>query len=579
MTKTIDQYSEFDLTPELDSGSNVLRLKSDVADIKTGISIQPNANGVIGLSLYNSDDATNYGWSNISVLPETPDTLLISSRAVGTGVKPVKLKTTIPLILSGAPTVDLGAATKKYVDDITSAIIAGGGYVLPQATASVLGGVKQGSRITITDGVISANVTKSDVGLSLVDNLQQEPLISKSVGYAKWGGSSWSFANESYILSSEKGSNGGVATLGGTGKLTLTQLPALTDILPNNEVSGYVLKTYGDGSYSWAAETGSGTNYGTRINTTRTFYTATAGQTVLGTLPTFTVGASQARVFVNGVRLYPEDYVETNATTITLNTGCALNDSIMVEIDGYTNYGVTASDVTFSATGGIEAINVQNALVELDTEKAPKAAPTLTGVVSLTDTTDSSSASTGAMTISGGIGVAKNIFAGTSIRSLGGDFRSIKAGSDSASVGPFYGLMNADASRQWLFQLSAANNYDLWYYNGSTWVKKSTLDTSGNLSVTGTITESSSIRLKENVRQLDSSLEKVLKLTGVIYDRKDNGNKNEPGLIAEDVYDVIPELVSKDDSGKIVGIKYTKIIAYLVEAIKELSEEVKSKNG
>jgi hypothetical protein len=182
MTKTIDQYSEFDLTPELDSGSNVLRLKSDVADIKTGISLQPNANGVIGLSLYNSDDATNYGWSNISVLPETPDTLLISARAVGTGVKPVKLKTTIPLILSGAPTVDLGAATKKYVDDITGAIIASGGYLLPQATTLVLGGVKQGAGVTITSGVLAANVvsvagrtgavslTSTDVGLSNVDN-------------------------------------------------------------------------------------------------------------------------------------------------------------------------------------------------------------------------------------------------------------------------------------------------------------------------------------------------------------------------------------------------------------------------
>lgn len=39
----------------------------------------------------------------------------------------------------------------------------------------------------------------------------------------------------------------------------------------------------------------------------------------------------------------------------------------------------TALQVTFAAAGGILSVNVQNALVELDTKKAPLASPTLTG--------------------------------------------------------------------------------------------------------------------------------------------------------------------------------------------------------
>lgn len=96
---------------------------------------------------------------------------------------------------------------------------------------------------------------------------------------------------------------------------------------------------------------------------------------------------------------------------------------------------------------------------------------------------------------------------------------------------------------------------------------------SGNLTVTGTITEQSSIAYKENVNPITDALEIISKLTGVTYDKKDKTSLNEPGLIAEEVEKILPNIVSLKD-GNPDGIFYSRITAYLIEAIKELKLEI-----
>jgi hypothetical protein len=88
-----------------------------------------------------------------------------------------------------------------------------------------------------------------------------------------------------------------------------------------------------------------------------------------------------------------------------------------------------------------------------------------------------------------------------------------------------------------------------------------------------TIVETSSIAYKENVNPIIGALDAIMQLAGVTYDRKDGSSKNEAGLIKEEVEKVLPNLV-KDD-----GIHYTKLTAYLIEAIKTLKEEVTDLKG
>jgi len=92
-----------------------------------------------------------------------------------------------------------------------------------------------------------------------------------------------------------------------------------------------------------------------------------------------------------------------------------------------------------------------------------------------------------------------------------------------------------------------------------------------------TITETSSIAYKENVEPISNALDKIIKLQGVTYDRKSTQRK-EAGLIAEEVDKVLPMLVTYKDN-KPDGINYTKLVAYLIEAVKELSQQLKKNNS
>jgi hypothetical protein len=87
------------------------------------------------------------------------------------------------------------------------------------------------------------------------------------------------------------------------------------------------------------------------------------------------------------------------------------------------------------------------------------------------------------------------------------------------------------------------------------------------------IVETSSIALKENINPIQNGLESILALKGVTYDRLDN-NEHESGLIAEWTEEVLPELVTRDENNSVVGIKYTKLTAYLIEAVKTLKQEI-----
>ena len=96
----------------------------------------------------------------------------------------------------------------------------------------------------------------------------------------------------------------------------------------------------------------------------------------------------------------------------------------------------------------------------------------------------------------------------------------------------------------------------------------------GVITTSGGFVESSSIALKENINPITGALDAIMSLVGVTYDRRDGSKKNESGLIAEAVDAVIPSLVSKDANGQAEGIYYSKLTAYLVEAIKDLKSQI-----
>ena len=98
------------------------------------------------------------------------------------------------------------------------------------------------------------------------------------------------------------------------------------------------------------------------------------------------------------------------------------------------------------------------------------------------------------------------------------------------------------------------------------------LDVAGTIRATGDVIAYSDVRVKENIKTIDNSLEKVSKLRGVEFN-KIGDNKKSIGVIAQEIEKVIPEVVKEDDKG-MKSVAYGNISGLLIEAIKELKAEI-----
>ena len=78
--------------------------------------------------------------------------------------------------------------------------------------------------------------------------------------------------------------------------------------------------------------------------------------------------------------------------------------------------------------------------------------------------------------------------------------------------------------------------------------------------------------LKENIQNITNALDMVRSLRGVSFDWKENG-KPSFGLIAQELEKLLPQLVNISEDG-IKSVFYNGIIAFLIEAIKQLADEV-----
>lgn len=77
------------------------------------------------------------------------------------------------------------------------------------------------------------------------------------------------------------------------------------------------------------------------------------------------------------------------------------------------------------------------------------------------------------------------------------------------------------------------------------------------------------ILLLKKILKLSYSLEKVKQLRGVSYQlKKDEKQKSKIGLIAQEVEPIIPEVIQTSPEGE-KAISYSKLVALLIEAIKE----------
>tara|TARA_B100000212_G_scaffold340844_1_gene322448 strand:+ start:425 stop:1579 length:1155 start_codon:yes stop_codon:yes gene_type:complete len=140
-------------------------------------------------------------------------------------------------------------------------------------------------------------------------------------------------------------------------------------------------------------------------------------------------------------------------------------------------------------------------------------------------------------------------------------------------------ISSADG-RQRLYFTTNANTvmqFDTqWRVDNNSGTTMLSCDTSGNFVATGNVSAYSDLALKEDIYQIENALEKVKKLRGVHFTRKSDNTK-EIGVVANEVEKVIPELVDEHqdkDLGVVKTMKYANTVGLLIEAVKDLSDQV-----
>ena len=208
------------------------------------------------------------------------------------------------------------------------------------------------------------------------------------------------------------------------------------------------------------------------------------------------------------------------------------------------------------------------------------------------ETTSAGATVTGVLTADGGIDVDNIHIDGQEIDVSSGDL-TIDVASDIVLDADGGKIKLSDAGTQWgeLFNnsgfhlISKVSDQDVVVKgnDGGSEITALTIDMSaaGAATFNNDVTAFSDARLKENVETIDNALDKVCAMRGVTFDRIDSTESGrQMGVIAQEIQDIVPEVVKVNgDEDKTLSVSYGNMVGVLIEAIKELKEEIKELKG
>ena len=437
-------------------------------------------------------------------------------------------------------------------------------YSLPTASASVLGGIKVGSGLTISNSVLSVGtLNQSTTGnAATATKLQTARTISLTgnvTGSVSFDGS----ANASISTAiTGLGVANGIATLDSSGQVPSTQLPSYVDdvleflnvaAFPTTGVAGKIyVETTGNTTYRWG-----GTAY---VKITSGEVSSVAGKTGVVTLTKSDVGLSNVD--------NTSDATKSVASAAKLTTARTING---VSFDGTSN--ITVADSTKAPLDSANLIGTPTAPTAATTTNTTQLATT--AFVQAVNSADTGSAAT-ALALKTARTINGTSFNGSANITTAnwGTARNFTIGNTAKSV---------DGSGNVAWSLAeigaAAESHTHAYLPTSGGTLSGDLNVTGAITATsilssGNITAFSDARLKDNITKIPDALNKLNQLKGVTYTRKDiASDKQYAGLIAQDVQKVLPEAVATTE-GDIIAVDYNGVIGLLVEAIKELNNRI-----
>ena len=254
--------------------------------------------------------------------------------------------------------------------------------------------------------------------------------------------------------------------------------------------------------------------------------------------------------------------------------------AIRITAAGKNQYNTpTSSDHDFRVNN-VNKMSITETTVDIDVNC------NVTGVTTLSDTTASSSTSTGALVVSGGVGIAGAINTGSTLDVAGVTTLSDTTASSSISTGALVvsgGVGVADAVNigNGLYVSGQILFYNILNMNGSSIIDANNGTFSGTV-ICGTLVETSDKRVKKDIKPLvtQSSHSRILQLEPVSYKMKSDDTEHD-GLIAQDVEKHFPNVVTSgkgEINGETVedarGIHYSEFVPHLIASVQELQRQI-----
>jgi hypothetical protein len=342
------------------------------------------------------------------------------------------------------------------------------------------------------------------------------------------------------------GGSFGVSTTGGATNLTQAQVQAV-----------YITVSGTLGSNATINFPSGVSGFYIVYNGTTGAYTVTLASSGGGTSVTVTQ-LTRAFVFSDGTNIYYADDTRLTSYVSSISFG-----STGLTPSSTTTGAITVAGTLGIANGGTGATTFTQALTNLG--GLPLAGGTLTGALSGTSASFSGTLGvTGAATLSSTLSVTTSVTTPLIVTTTANVLNvQAASGQTSSSVR----LLNGSGTALGFFYGDGTN---LSFLNASGTTTMYVTNSGGNLVATGNVTAYSDARLKKDVMMITNALDKVKKLRGVEYTRIDTGEPG-TGLIAQEVQRVLPQAVQ---DGEYLSVAYGNLVGLLVEAIKDVSDEV-----
>ena len=366
----------------------------------------------------------------------------------------------------------------------------------------------------------------------------------------------WIMQNDtSYTLTFTQGSGANVTLAAGKAKIIATDGGGSGAIVYD------VLNTFAP---ALAGVTMTGTTVYNALNDGTTTLTSTAAE--LNRLDITTLGTSQASKAVtanaSGNILIPDNDVLNFGAGSDLQISHSGSHSIIADL-GTGNLKIQSSQVDILNADASEtmATFVQDGAVTLYHNNAIKLA-TESGGIAVTGDIDVS----GDVDVDGTLETDALSIASTSVTSTAAELNILDGVTSTAAE-----LNLVDGITAGTVAASKAvivdSNKDITGYRN--------LTSTGTITAATNVTVSSDIRLKSNIETIDSALDKVKEMRGVYFDRHDDKATRAVGVIAQEMQEIMPEVVATDDTeDKYLSVAYGNLVGVLIEAVKELSDKI-----